>query len=149
MHDITSNIHLSQVLDPQTIQGSALDSGDIDAQGFETLAVAVLVGEIGDTLDASNRIDLSIEHADDDGTGSPGSYAACTDADVLNASGLSTGIFKAVDAAGDESARHVIGYRGGKRFVKVTATPVSLATGGAIAMLALKGGASGAPVDNG
>lgn len=148
MHDIISNIAVAQVLAPQTIQASALTSGNIDCQGSETLAVAVLVGNISDTLDASNRIDLKIEHADDDGTGSPGSYASCTDDDVLNATGLSSGIFMSLDANGKENARHVIGYRGGKRFVKVTATPVSIETGGPIAMVALKGNATSKPVSN-
>ena len=77
MHDIVNNLALTQVLTPQTIQGSALNSGNIDMQGAETLAVVVMVGNIADTLDASHRIDVKIEHADDDGTGAPGSYAAC------------------------------------------------------------------------
>lgn len=148
MHDIVNNINISQVLNPQTIQASALNSGNIDMQGCETLAVAVMIGNIVDTLSGSVRIDVKIEHADDDGAGAPGTYAACTDADVLNATGLSSGIFVSVDAAGKELKRHVIGYRGGKRFVKVTATPVSLSTGGPIAMLALKGNLSYLPTTN-
>ncbi|MDD9901052.1 MAG: hypothetical protein OXT65_08755 [Alphaproteobacteria bacterium] len=148
MHDIVSNLGIAQVLAPQTIQASALDSGDIDTQGTETLAVAILVGEIADTLDASNRIDLTIEHADDDGTGSPGSYSDCTDDDVLNFTSLSSGVFESVDDAAKENKRHVIGYRGGKRFVKVTATPVSLATGGPVAMMALTGNLAQKPADN-
>ena len=148
MHDIVNNIAVMQVLAPQTIQAAALDSGAIDTQGRETLAVAVLVGAVGDTLDSSNRIDLKIEHADDDGTGSPAAFAACTADDVLNADTVTDGIFFSVDDDDKENARHVIGYRGGKRFVKVTATPVSLSTGGAIAMIALQGNPAQAPVDN-
>jgi hypothetical protein len=148
MHDIISNIKIEQVLSPQTIQASALNSGNIDCAGVETVAIAVLVGNITDTLDASNRIDLKIEHADDNGSGAPGSYAACTDADVQNASDLTDGIFASVNDSDLEQTRHIIGYAGGKRFVKVTATPVSLETGGAIAMIALKGNAAQKPVDN-
>lgn len=148
LHDIVNNIAVEQCLAPQTIQGSALDSGNIDMQGYETLAVVLAVGNITDTLDASNRIDVKIEHADDDGAGSPASYAACTDEDVLNATGLSSGQFLSLDADAKESKRHVIGYRGGKRFVKVTATPVSIATGGPVTMIALKGNKGQAPVTN-
>ena len=148
MHDIVNNIAMAQVLNPQTIQASALNSGNIDMQGVETLAVVVMIGNIVDTLDSSHRIDLKIEHADDDGAGSPGTYASCVDADVLNATGLSSGIFVSVDANSKEQKRHVIGYRGSKRFVKVTATPVSLSTGGPLAMLALKANPSQAPVSN-
>lgn len=148
MHNIVNNIGIEQSLMPQTIQASALNSGNIDTQGAETLAVAILVGNIADTLSGSVRIDVKIEHADDDGTGAPAAYAACTDEDVLNFSGLASGIFLSIDAAGKEQKRHVIGYRGGKRFVKVTATPASLSTGGPIAMLAMKGNLSQKPVAN-
>ena len=148
MHNISSNIGFEQSLMPQTIQAAALNTGNIDTQGAEALAVAILVGDIADTLSASIRIDVKIEHADDDGTGAPGAYTACTDEDVLNFTGLASGKFLSIDAAGKEQKRHVIDYRGGKRFVKVTATPVSLATGGPIAMLALKGNPGQLPVTN-
>ncbi len=148
MHNIVNNICIEQSLMPQTIQASALNTGNIDLQGAEALAVVILVGNIADALDGSHRIDVKIEHADDDGTGAPGSYAACADEDVLNATGLSSGIFLSVDAAGKEQKRHVVGYVGGKRFVKVTATPVSLSTGGPIALLALKGNLHQLPVTN-
>ena len=148
MHDIVHNIAVEQSAMPQTIQASAINTGNIDMQGADALAVVVLVGNIADTLDASHRIDVKIEHAEDDGTGAPAAYAACADSDVLNASGLSSGVFLSVDAAGKEQKRHVVGYVGGKRFVKVTATPVSLSTGGPIALLALKGNVHQLPVDN-
>lgn len=148
MHDLVNTLSIIQCLQPQTIQGSALHSGNIDMQGCEALAVVILLGDIADSLDADNRIDVKIEHADDDGTGSPAAYGACTDDDVLNFTGLSSGKFVAIDASGKEQKRHVIGYRGGKRFVKVTATPVSLSTGGPIAMLALKGNLSQVPQSN-
>jgi hypothetical protein len=148
MHNIVNNIGIEQSLMPQTIQASALNSGNIDTQGAEALAIAVLVGDIADTLSGSVHIDLKIEHAEDDGTGAPAGYTACADEDVLNFSGLSSGKFLSIDAAGKEQKRHVIGYCGGKRFVKVTATPVSLTTGGPIAMLVMKGNLNQLPVAN-
>ncbi len=148
IHDIVNNVLLEQSLTPQTIQASALNSGNIDCRAFGAVAIAVLVGNIADTLGASNRFDLKIEHADDDGTGNPGSYSACADDDVLNYSSLAAGVFLAVNANAMKSKRYIIGYRGGKRFVKVTATPVSLATGGPIAIATLKGLAAQKPVAN-
>ena len=148
MHSIVDNLKIEQALMPQTIQAAALDSGNIDMQGAENLSVALLVGNIADTLSASVKIEVKIEHADDNGSGAPAAYAACSDADVLNFSGLTAGLFLSIDAAGKEQKRHVIGYHGGKRFVKVTATPISLTTGGAIAMLALKGGLAQRPAAN-
>lgn len=148
MTDLLNKLKYEQALAPQVIQGSALTSGNIDTQGFDSLAVVVCIGAIVDTLGPSDRIDIKIEHADDDGTGSPGAYGACTDDDVLGFTGLSSGLFKSVDADAEENARYVVGYRGDKRFVKVTATPVSLTTGGPIAMIAVKGAPHQGPVDN-
>lgn len=148
MHDIVNNIAVTQVLAPQTIQAAALNSGAMDMQGVETLAVAVLVGAIGDTLDSSNRIDLKIEHADDDGTGAPAAFENCTDADVHAVDSVTAGVFASINDDAKAENRHVVEYCGGKRFVKVTATPVSLETGGPIAMIALQGNPAQAPVDN-
>lgn len=148
MHNITSNIGIAQVLMPQKITSAALDSGNIDMLGAEALAVAVLVGTIDDTLGSGVHVTLKIEHADDDGSGAPAAYAACTDADVLNATGLAAGAFALINASDKDELRYVIDYRGGKRFVKVTATPAGLTNGGAIAMLALKGNFSQKPVIN-
>jgi hypothetical protein len=148
MHDIVNNIGIAQALMPQTIQAAALNSGNIDCQGAEALCVVLLVGAIADTLDSTHRIDVKIEHADDDGTGNPGAYVSCVDTDVLNFTGLSGGVFLSIDSAPEKQRRYAIGYRGGKRFVKVTATPVGLVTGGPVAMLALKGNLAQRPALN-
>lgn len=149
LHDLISNVQVEQVLAPQTIQAAALNTGNIDTRGSGTVAVVLAVGNIVDTLTGSLRVDVKIEHADDDGTGNPSAYTACTDDDVLNFTGLTgTGIFLSLDAAGKKSKRYVIGYKGTKRFVKVTATPVSVVTGGPVAMLAMKGRTSMSPVNN-
>lgn len=148
MHNPLHNETIEQSLAPQSIQATALNSGNIDMQGHETLAVAVMIGNIADTLSASVKVDIKIEHADDNGTGAPGTYNACVDDDVLNYSGLSSGVFLTLDSNAKKSKRYVIGYRGGKRFVKVTATPASLATGGPVAMLALKGQPAQKPAIN-
>lgn len=148
MHNLVNNLSILQPLMPQTIQGAALNTGNIDMQGAEALCVVLLIGNIVDTLDSTHRIDMKIEHADDDGTGNPGTYTACVDTDVINFTGLSSGVFLSLDANTKEQKRHAIDYVGGKRFVKVTATPVSLATGGPIAILALKGNVAQRPVAN-
>ena len=148
MHDIVHNIGVTQLLSPQTITSSALNSGSIDTQGADIQSVVVLVGAIGDTLSGSVKIVLSIQHADDDGTGNPGAFTACTDNDVLNFTGLTSGVFATIDAAGKASKRYVIDYVGGLRFVKVIATPTGLTNGGPVAMLGLKAGLHVLPAVN-
>ncbi len=149
MHDIIHNMEILQAAAPQSIISSAITSGNIDTQGSEAVAVAVLLGTFGDTLAAGKRIDLKIEHADDNGSGAPAAYSNCTDADVQNANALNAGVFAVVDANAEANRRYVVGYRGGKRFVRVTATPTGLTSGGSIAMLALCGNLSQKPADNG
>jgi len=148
MHDIVNNIGVTQLLMPQTIHSSELDTGTIDTQGADIQSIVVLVGNIGDTLSGSVRIDLSIVHADDDGTGNPESFTACDATDVLNFTSLTNGIFASVNASGAAEKRYVIDYIGGLRFVKVIATPTGLTNGGPIAMLGLKGNLHQLPAVN-
>jgi len=148
MHTIVDNLKIEQALMPQNIQAIALNTGDIDCQGAGALSASLLVGNIADVLSGSVKIDIKIEHADDDGTGLPAVYSACTDADVLNFSGLVAGLFLSIDATTKEQKRHVIDYIGGKRFVKITATPSGLTSGGEIAILTLKGNLSQKPASN-
>ncbi len=145
MHDLINSVAIIQAVAPQTVQAAPVTSAAIDMQGAESLALVVAVGAIGETLDANNRIDVKIEHADDDGSGSPAAYAACTDADVIGAQGLNSGVFLAIDAAAKAGKRHTLAYAGGKRFVRVSATPVSLESGGALAILAIKGNLAQTP----
>lgn len=139
MHDLINSVAVIQALAPQTVSATPVVSSVIDMQGAESLACVIAVGAIVDTLDASNRIDVKIEHADDDGSGAPAAYAPCSDADVAGKSGLVNGIFLSVDAAGKAGKSHALAYTGGRRFVRLTATPVSLETGGPLAIVAIKG----------
>lgn len=140
MRDLINSVSVIQAVAPQTVQAAPVTGSAIDLQGAESLAVIVAVGAIVDTLDANNRLDVKIEHADDDGTGNAAAYAACGDSDVQGAAHpLSNGVFLSVDAAGKPNQRYAVSYIGGKRFVRVILTPVSLETGGAAAVLAIKG----------
>lgn len=149
MHDLLNSLGIAQIIAPQTVQAAPVASDAIDLQGCESLALIVAVGNIVDTLDSENRIDVKIEHADDNGNGAPAAFTACADSDVMAApEALNAGVFLSIDDAGLESKRHTIGYCGGKRFVKVTATPVSMTTGGPMAVLAIKGNLAQRPAAN-
>jgi len=143
MHNIVDNIKMEQVLKPQLVVDTALESTAIDTLGSENLAVTVMVGAIADVLSSSAKLDLKIEHSDDNVT-----YTACTDTDVSNFSNLSSGVFVVIDDEAKEDTRYVVEYLGSKRYVRVTAVPTGLSTGGEIAMLALKANHAQKPVDN-
>ncbi|HCS23397.1 MAG TPA: hypothetical protein DIW20_06545 [Rhodospirillaceae bacterium] len=148
MHDIIHNIGMSQIAAPQTLTSGSIVSETIDMQGIGALAVAVLLGDTADTLGASVYIDLKIEHAEDNGAGTPAAFAACTDVDVKPDMSLVSGVFKRVDNNAEADTRYAVEYSGGKRFVRITAQAQGLSEGIQVAMLALAANPAQAPVDN-
>jgi hypothetical protein len=149
MHDLHSNVLIVNSAKPQTLSGTTpITSGDIDRQGYEAVEVIANFGNLVDTLNGTTiKVDLMLQHADDDGTGNPGSYAACADTDVLGFTGLASGVFKTLNVSMDQKL-YPIGYRGGKRFIKLTATPAGLSTGGPFAITTVLGKPSNAPTSN-
>ena len=94
MRDLHNNIaHVSAVV-PQTISGSSLVSGDIDLAGFNAAEVVAFLGDIdelgGSPLGAA-KLEVKLEHADDDGSGAPGAYAEVGLADVIGPSAVTGG----------------------------------------------------------
>lgn len=156
MKDLISGLKIDQVLKPQTIQAAPLGSGNIDMRGFDSLLCVVSIGDIADALNGTSaKLEIKVEHSDDDGAGAPASYAACEAGDLLLDAGYDTvtnGIIKTLadnngGANDDDATRYAFGYIGDKRWVKVTLTP-TLATGGAVAITVIKGHPSIAPVKN-
>jgi hypothetical protein len=133
MRDLHNNITHVTAVAPQTIAGTNLQSGNIDLAGFNAAEVVAFLGDI-DELGASPvgaaKLEVKIEHADDDGTGSPGAYANVGLADVLGPSSVSGGIV--ANTTGDNSFLEV-GYLGDKRFIRVTLVPTGLTNGGPVA----------------
>ncbi len=145
MRDLHSNVAHVAAVNPQTIAGSNLASGDIDLNGFNAAEVAVYLGDI-DELGASPvgaaKLDVKLEHAEDDGTGSPGAYADVTLADVIGPSSVTSGIV--ASTTGDNAVLEV-GYLGDKRFLRVTLQPTDLTNGGPVAAWVVKGAPRHAP----
>ncbi len=138
MHDVINSIAVVQAVAPQVVSTAAVSSPAIDLQGCESLGVIIAVGDIADTLDATHRLDVKIEHAEDDGTGAPAAYVPCSAADLGGAE-ANGGVFLSVNAAAREKTRHLVSYQGGKRFVRLSVTPVGLTAGGPVAIVAIKG----------
>lgn len=145
---IHDTIRVSRVLQAQTISGSALNTGDIDTRGFDSVMFMVDFGDI-DEMGASPvggaKIDILVEHADDDGTGSAGIYSnvAANDIDGL---APSNGIVASPTTDANEIT---FGYVGSKRFVKITLTPTGLTNGGPIGVWLVNGHAHLTPVTQG
>ena len=94
----------------------------IDLQGYNGCFFAVHVGASG-SVDASNFLELSIQHADESGvTDTADTFAACADADLTNTvtgTLATTGCFAKINDAAEDDATYFTEYIGRKRFVRV------------------------------
>lgn len=143
MKDLYHNLKAVDRIAPQVVTsgGGAVNTGDVDLQGYEGALIEAHFGANNgsDTVNATNHIDVTVEHADDDGTGSPGSYSAVAAADVLGVTPASGVVFDDNGAAADDQV-YLAGYIGGKRFVKVTVTPRGTLTNGTPLSVTVYGG---------
>lgn len=123
MKDLFSSTRIA--LSETATKTADYDGATMDLIGYADNLVLVHVGEVGTAggaLDASNKWDLKLYHAPDDGTGSAGTWAIVPDEQLSVASGIDpadVGIFATIDAADEDVADYAVGYRGINRFVRV------------------------------
>ena len=141
MRDLHNNVAPAQVLPAQTIsQGTgALNTGAVDLGGFNGAQVVVHYGEIvemGASPIGGAQIAIKLEHADDNGSGTPGTFTEATAADVTGVAAVSAGV---VATATSDLTPTSFGYVGDKRYVRVTLTPTGLTSGGPVGVIVNKG----------
>jgi hypothetical protein len=147
MRDLHNNIAPVQALPARTInQGTgALNTGAVDLKGFGGAQVVVHYGDIGE-MGASPlggaQIAIKLEHADDNGSGAPGTFANVTTADVTAVAGVTAGVVATVTS---DLVPTSFGYVGDKRYVRVTLTPTGLTAGGPVGVIVNKGHPRHAP----
>lgn len=115
MRDLYSNIEVRRALSPvaAVTNNDAQVSEIIDMRGFRSMVFCILTGALAD-VDATFAV--LIEEGDDSGL----SDAAAVADDDLNGTEALIGF----DFADDDDARK-IGYRGIKRYVRMTVTPAA------------------------
>lgn len=102
-----------QSIDPVTLTADANGTG-VDTRGFDSTTILFLVGESGDTLSGSVKIELEVEDSPDD---SVWTDVADTDLTIF-VSGTNTGTVAVIDAAAEDDSIHSTGYLGDKRYVR-------------------------------
>jgi len=90
------------------------DGSTVDLQGWESALVIAVVGAEGDTLSESVKIDFKLQHSDNDSD-----WTAVAQADVVDGTIASGGIFATIDAGAEAPAVHQLSYVGGKRYIRV------------------------------
>ena len=138
MKDNYNNIDIVQAVAPVTVLNDTVPAAkEIDLAGGMSAVIEVSCGAkgAGDT----GTIALKVEHADDDGTGSAGSYASVEGKDMLGVTPVS-GVVLTLPGGAVAANVYKYGYVGGKRFIKLTLTESdSNATGTIIGINVIKG----------
>jgi hypothetical protein len=118
--DIISELNLTQAA-IQTLSGTTPNSSAlIDMQGYEGLAVYLQTNTVTDAGTASGFTAV-IQHSD---TTVAGDFVTCTAAELVPNSAGATTLTVTADGTNDVLVGGV-GYRGGKRYVRVTTTGTS------------------------
>lgn len=136
MKDLHNNVHPSGVACITVTDTTAIVSGIIDTQGYNSLEFLIATGTLAD-VDATFTV--LVEDGDDS--------ALSDNAAVADSELLGTEVLAAFTFAEDDSARK-IGYVGNKRYVRCTVTPVANTGSAPIAIIPLQSHPENAPTAN-
>lgn len=139
MRDITNNLHVRQAIAPVAARtdNTAVTSSIIDIKDYDSLMFAI---SIGTNTDANATFTVLVEHDDASGFGTA---TAVDDADLNGTEVLASYQYD------DDTETRKIGYRGAKRYVRLTITPAGNDSGNIfIAAVAILGNAHLAPTAN-
>lgn len=132
--DQKNDLKVANALDIQTIATDTTTAGDIlDLQGFNACTFAFHTGTVTD-----GDYTVLIEHGDDSGLSDA---AAVADADLI---GTEAGASFTDD--GDDNLVGTIGYRGDKRYVRLSIVSANTTSGAVVGATAILGHAHSAPV---
>jgi len=137
MQDLHNNLHVKRVLSPVSVADTTAQVGQIiDRQGFDALEYVIATGSIAD---ADATFTILLEEGDD---ASLTDAAAVADADLLGTETLAAFQFD------DDNEVRKLGYKGNKRYTRLTITPVGNASAALLSAVAVLGYPANAPTAN-
>lgn len=137
MQDLMNNVHIKRVLSPVSVADTTAQVGQIiDRQGFDSLTYVIATGSIAD---ADATFTVLLEEGDDSGLSDA---AAVADADLLGTEALAAFQFD------DDNEVRKLGYKGVKRYTRLTITPVANASAALLSAVAVLGHPAAAPTLN-
>ncbi len=136
MKDLMNNIHPSGAAVVTVSDNTAVVSGIIDRQGYNSLAFLIAAGTLAD---ADATFTVLVEDGDDSGLSDA---AAVADSGLIGTESLAGFTF----ADDDESRK--IGYKGNQRYVRCTVTPANNTGSAPIAIIPVQGHPENAPTAN-
>ncbi len=137
MQDLMNNIALKRVISPVSVADNTAQVGQIiDRAGYDSLTYVIATGSLADA-DATFTVLL------EEGAASNLSDAvAVADVDLIGTEALASFIFS------DDDKVRKLGYKGGKRYTRLTITPANNASAGLIAAVAILGNPGTSPTAN-
>ncbi len=135
MRDLHNNIKAVRAISPVVVADDTAQVGQIiDRQGFESLEFVILTGTLAD---ADATFAVLVEHGD---------ASDLSDADAVADNDLLGTEADASFTAADDNAVKKIGYKGEKRYVRLTITPSGNAANASLAAVAILSHAFDKPV---
>lgn len=136
MKDLMNNIDVKRVIAPVSVADNTAAVGQvIDGRGFDSVTYLIATGSIAD---ADATFAVLLEESDASGSG----FAAVADADLIGTEVLAGFQFD------DDNECRKLGYKGAKRYTRLTITPANNASAALIAAVAVLGNPSIAPTAN-
>ena len=137
MKDLTNYVTPKRVISPVSEAGTtALVGQIIDKKGFESLTYVIATGSIAD---ADATFTVLLEEGD---ASNLSDAAAVADADLIG-----TEVLAAFQYDDDNECRK-LGYKGSKRYTRMTITPVNNASAALVSVVAILGNPQIAPTAN-
>lgn len=137
MRDLMNNIHVVRAISPVSVADTTAQvSQIIDRRGYDSLTFLIATGSIAD---ADATFTVLVEEGD---ASNLSDAAAVADDDLVGTEALAAFQFN------DDDETRKIGYRGAKRYVRLTITPVNNASAALLSAVAILGHASIKPTAN-
>lgn len=135
MRDLYNNIAVRRAISPVSVADTTAQvSQIIDLAGFESMAFLINIGSVAD---ADATFTVLMQEGDESDLSDAASVA---DADLLGTEAAAAFQFD------DDNEVRKIGYKGSKRYVRLTITPVNNASAALISAVAVLGHPHNAPV---
>lgn len=141
MRDAATSMQLKRVLSPVSVADTTAQVGQIiDRLGYDSLTYLILVGSVAD---ADATFTVLLEESDvSDMTGA----AAVADDDMISQTRGTAPETAAAFQFDDDNEVRKLGYRGNKRYTRLTITPVGNASAALLAACAILSNPMIAPV---
>jgi hypothetical protein len=136
MKDLMNNIDVKRVISPVSVADNTAQVGQvIDGQGAGSITYLIAMGSIAD---ADATFTVLLEESDASGSG----FSAVADADLIGTEALAGFVFS------DDDKCRKLGYKGAKRYTRLTITPANNASAALLSAVAILGAPQMSPTAN-